>query len=145
MAKQKTYPVSSTIDGKRTPIGEATYYEFESIEDAVNILGQETVLELVNTQHKTNEMNKVRAEFTAGPSKAVLENEAMIILTTTRLADLQACAGDGAKIMALKEKIVNELKEQHEANRRERAARAAANAKAAGITGDSSSDDDSND
>lgn len=127
--KTKTYPVSSTIDGKRQVIGEATYFEFETLAEAVEQFGEAGVLALVNSQHKTNEMNKVRAEFTAGPSRESLENEAMVILTTTRLADLQAAAGDAQKIGALREEVIEELKKKHEERRRERALAAQRNAR----------------
>ena len=92
-------------------VGQAPYYKFDNTAEADATLGAATVLNLINTQHRTNEMNKVRAAATSGPSKADLD-QAVLTYLSEHSDELQACAGDGAKVANLMAEIRSRIEQE---------------------------------
>lgn len=94
------------VKSQSNVVGQAEYYVFDSVQEAIDTLGEETTLGLINSQHRTNAMNEVRAKATQKPTKAYLRREAMTRMTAD---DWMACHGDGAKIEAMIEAKMAEV------------------------------------
>lgn len=62
--------------GKEVKVAEASYPEYESAGEALEAVGEPKLLEYVNAQIRTNELNRVRALYTNGPGKKALEVKA---------------------------------------------------------------------
>lgn len=61
-------------------VGVADYPIYDSTAEAVENLGEEKVLSLINAQVKTDERNKIRSEMTKEPSKEKYREMAMVSL-----------------------------------------------------------------
>lgn len=72
-------------------VGTAEYSVFDSVAEAVEAQGEESVLAAINAQNKTNAMNTVRAAATGKPSKKALRTQAAARATGEQWA---AVAGD---------------------------------------------------
>ena len=59
-------------------VGVASFEEFENIEEAIAFMGEDTVLDLINTQHGTNARNKIRSDAAGSMSKKALHDAAML-------------------------------------------------------------------
>jgi hypothetical protein len=70
--KMQKEPVTS----KSQVVGYAEFEQFDTVAEAVAKLGEEQTLKLINTQHGTNEKNRIRAEATGKPSRKSLEEKA---------------------------------------------------------------------
>jgi len=123
---------TSEVKSKSQVVGIAEFPVYDSIEEALQDLGNEAVLTLVNTQAKTNAMNEVRAAATQKPSKARIKELAFQKITPDEFASV---AGDQARINELIAKKEAEVEAELEAAR----ARVAAAAQQAG---DDEEDDD---
>jgi hypothetical protein len=66
-------------EGKMTgvKVGDATYPVYTTVAEAVGHVGEDQVVILINTQSKTNELNRVRSLHTNGPGKAAMRSEAL--------------------------------------------------------------------
>lgn len=108
--KADSKEVTITLNGTRKTVGTASYSVYEAISEAVDDLGEEKCLELLNAQVRTNEMNRVRGLNRPGaPTKTMLRNKALATLTA---ADFATVAGDLAKIEALIESRMETIKEE---------------------------------
>ncbi len=96
--KSDSQSVKSKVNGVTQTVNEATFWVYDSLEEAAEHIGEEKALEMVNAQVKTNEMNRVRALAKGGPSKGKLREMALCEITTEQFAE---CAGDKAKIEQL--------------------------------------------
>lgn len=111
--KSLTHPVKireAGPDGKKVSreVGIATYAEYDTVAEALDNLGEEKTLELINSQARTNELNRVRGlNRPGGISKTALRNEAMQVITG---AEWMSVAGDKAKMDALIEAKMEEIK-----------------------------------
>lgn len=113
----KTQSVKMTFtgaDGKKEQreVGVATYHEFEVISEAIDTLGEAKVLEYINAQTRTNEMNRVRGMQRSGPTKTVLTKKAMERITGE---EWMSIAGRPEAIEALIEQKMAEIKEEMQA------------------------------
>jgi len=68
------------VKSKGVFVGTAHFEEFDSVEEAVSYLGEDTVLSLINTQHGTNARNRVRAGVAGNLTKSALKDAAMAII-----------------------------------------------------------------
>jgi len=101
--KSDSAPVKSRVNNETVTIGTANFPVYDDIDEAVAGEGEEKCLQFINSQVKTNEMNKMRALHRGGPSKSRLQKMAIAEITTEQWAEV-AC--DEAKIDALlREKI----------------------------------------
>ena len=96
--KSETQSVKSKVNGVTQNVGDAVFWEYDSLEEAAEHIGEEKALEMINAQTRTNEMNRVRALAKGGPSKGKLREMALCEITTEQFAE---CAGDKAKIEQL--------------------------------------------
>lgn len=78
--------------GKDVKIAEASYPEYDSSGECLEALGEAKLVELVNAQVRTNELNRVRALYTNGPGKKALEKRAADSITAE---DFMNCAKTG--------------------------------------------------
>ena len=96
--KSETQSVKSKVNGETKSVGDAVFWSYDSLEEAADHIGEEKALEMVNSQVRTNEMNRVRALAKGGPSKGKLREMALCEITTEQFSE---CAGDKAKIEQL--------------------------------------------
>ena len=94
-------------------VGTANYFIYETVSEAVDHLGEEKLLDTLNAQVRTNEMNRVRGEARGGPGKKALEDKAIASFTGE---DWASVAGDKDKIRAMIDRRVAELRSQAEAS-----------------------------
>jgi len=101
-----------TADKKRVVVGTATYPEYEILSEAIEALGEKTILDLVNAQVATNEKNRVRAEAVGTPSEEKLKNEAFQrILNSDDLRErFRQNTGNQVAINAIINEVVNQIK-----------------------------------
>lgn len=74
---------STRADKQRVLVGKASFPIYDTVEEARNALSDTKLLELVNTQVQTNELNRVRAEAVGGVSESSLRMEALLRLSAT--------------------------------------------------------------
>lgn len=84
--QQKTKDVKS----KGKVIGQAEYVEYDSLQEAIDSLGDSAVLHAINQRVRTNAMNSVRAALTGTPSTKRLIAEGVAQMS---LDDLQGLTG----------------------------------------------------
>lgn len=97
-------------DGKKIGkvVGVASYEIFDTVAEASAHLGEDKTLDLINAQHRTNELNRVRGVHRPGGiSKTALRNEAMKVITGE---EWMTVAGNPAAMDALIEKKMEEIK-----------------------------------
>ena len=111
--KNGEFPVKATVVNKetgkkeRTVVGTAHFKIYETVEEAAEHLGPEKLLELLNSQVKTNEMNEVRGQAKGGPTAASIRNKAMARFTQE---DWTACIGNEEAIKETLERYIAEIK-----------------------------------
>lgn len=125
-----SHPVKSRINNETRVVGQASFPIYDSVEEAIGHVGAPKVLELVNAQTRTNELNRVRGMATGEPSKSALRAQA---LSSLSIEEFTSCAGKPGAIETLLDQKVEALRQQH----REAVAAAAAASPA-------SEDDDEN-
>ena len=103
----KTQAVKMRINDVSTEVGTATYPEFEAVAEAVDNLGEEKLLEKLNAQIRTDEMNRVRGLARSGPGKKALEGKALASFTAE---DWQRVAGDENAIRKLLDEKIDQLR-----------------------------------
>lgn len=112
-----TQPVKMQVEdpatGKKVTkeVGQATYPIFDLVDEAVDQLGAEKTLELINAQVRTNEMNRIRGLARGGPSKTLLKNKAIARITQEEWMEV---AGDLAAIERLIERKMAEVRSELE-------------------------------
>ena len=138
---QKTYEVHSSAnspDGKRAVVATVQADIYDSLTEATEALGEDTILALVNTQNITNMKNKARAEATGKPSKEDLRIEAFEMITDEERA---ATKGDTAALKNLLERNMKIVEKKKLAERQSRVAAVAT----AAVADDQDDDEDDED
>lgn len=114
--------VKARIQSKSQIVGVAEFEIYETVAEAVDHLGEEELLSLLNAQVKTNAMNKTRQAATVGPSKKALRAQATaeIIndITVARAEDPNAYAdvlGDPAAMERLTTERMGEIEQRMKA------------------------------
>lgn len=79
-------------------VGEASFPHYDNTQEVLDGIGEVKMLELVNSQVKTNAMNLVRAEKTGKPSKIRQRSNALAAAPTEELV---AASGDADLMDAL--------------------------------------------
>ena len=98
------------VRSKSEVVGIAKYEIFDSVTEAVDTFGEAVVLDLINSQNKTNKLNGIRSLATGKPSKTQLRTEALGSITAEEFASV---AGDIQKLTALIEAKVRVLEAEH--------------------------------
>lgn len=104
--------VKVTRDKQQVPVGIARYNIFDSVDEAVNTVGEAKALQCINAQVRTDEMNKIRANARGGPGKRVLEQKAIAMITAE---EWQTLAGNQDAIAAKIQSNYDRLKAEHDA------------------------------
>ena len=91
----------SNVRSKSDIVGVAQFAVYDSLQEAIEALGEATILNLANVQVKTNAMNQVRAKATGKVSGKVLDQMAMLECNGEELASV---AGDLVGLQALLDK-----------------------------------------
>lgn len=99
----------SEVKSKSSVVGVAEFPVYDSVAEAVEHIGEDAILKLVNTQVKTNVMNDIRAAATSKPSKKSLRNKAIASIT---MEEFQGVAGDEQRLQTLIEKKMGEIEAQ---------------------------------
>ena len=110
--KPDSQEVKSLVEGSRVVVGTAYYNVYDTTSEAAGDLGEDKCLALINSQNRTDEMNKVRALSRPGVSKKVLRDRAMVDLLADSMEALIACAGDKVKLEALIVSKMETIKEE---------------------------------
>ena len=111
--KSGNQEVSMRVDGVTKVVGTATFPIFESAQEALDNLGEEKLLDKLNAQVRTDEMNRVRGIARSGPGKKALEQKAIARITAD---EWQTIAGDEAKIRAMVDKYIAQLEAEAKAS-----------------------------
>lgn len=107
--KSDTADVKMRIDGENQVVAQATFPQYDSLDEAKDNEGEARCLEYINAQVRTNEMNRVRALKRGGPSKSRLRQ---LAISEIDAATWQQIAGDESLIeQAIQRKMV-ELEER---------------------------------
>jgi hypothetical protein len=86
--------------------------EYDSVAEAVGLLGEKATLGLINTQNGTNAKNKARTAATHKPGREALTAQAIQLMFTGEYADrLAAVKGDEAGIQGLLNEIIKTLQD----------------------------------
>ena len=101
------------VKSKSQTVGTAEYYVFESLAEAEETLGEQTALDLLNSQHRTNKLNEVRQAAVQKPSKKYLMEQAWLRVTPE---EFQQVAGDKARQDELIQTKMKEVEEELLAN-----------------------------
>ena len=104
--KTETQDVSMRVNGETKVVGTAQYVEYDSVAEAVEHVGEEKCLEMINAQTRTNAMNRKRGEVRNGPGKKALQAKALASITPEEWAQL---AGNPDAIQAKIEARMDEL------------------------------------
>lgn len=99
-------------NGVSKVVGTATYPKYETVSEALSDIGEPKVLENLNAQVRTNEMNRVRALARNGPSSKTMQTEALKRISADEFA---ACAGDFEAIQKLIEAKIEIIRAEHKA------------------------------
>ena len=106
---------SADVSSEQKVIGTATFPQFETVDEAINHaehgLGEEKLLDILNSQIKTNSMNTLRTAMTKGPTKSALRSEAMsqIVQEITVEGEHQSVIGNKDALDALISRRVAQL------------------------------------
>ena len=120
--KTVTKPVTSArksteknADGsvKRVSLGEVTYVQYDTVDEARTSEGDPTVLKLVNAQLATNAKNIFRAEKVGGMSEKAILEAAYIWLMNNKMAEVSAAQKDPARMAALKAEAIAAVKKEN--------------------------------
>ena len=126
------------VKSKGVFVGTAHFEEFDSVEEAVSYLGEDTVLSLINTQHGTNARNRVRAGVAGNLTKSALKDAAMAIIFNDQ-ALIDRVKGNPTELAKVVEELSAQIKAEHEAKQ---AAAAAAHAEKVEEAADTSEGED---
>ncbi len=111
--EQGSHQVKSRVDGKNVVVGSASFDIFDTTGEAIGKFGEAKCVQLINSQTRTDEMNKVRALANPkGVSQKALREKATADLITNDMDRLVACAGDQAAIEEVIKARMDELKEE---------------------------------
>jgi len=97
----------SEVKSKGKVVGTAKFDIFDSVDEAVETIGQDLVLELVNAQTKTRSLNIIREGAQERLGKKALTSKAMATITPEEFMEV---AGDPVRIRQLLEAKEVQLK-----------------------------------
>ena len=100
----------SIVKSQKEAVGEATFPIYDSVIEATEAEGEAVILDLVNSQIRTNACNTLRAAKTGKPTKEKIQNDAFARLTPEEFA---SCVGDQAKLQKIIAKYVAEVKAEY--------------------------------
>jgi hypothetical protein len=103
---------SKEVKSQGKVVGTAEFPIYDTVDEAVAELGENTLLSYVNAQVKTTRANQLRQAVSGKPSKASLMMEAMSIADPSVLQEM---AGDTARIRDYIEGLVKELENKQQA------------------------------
>ena len=107
--------VEKEVSSAKVVVGKVNVPQFDSIEEAVTTLTADAVLKLINTQHLTNEANKLRAGFNKVLSKSRARDIVIEKLMNGEYADdagYNAAKGDKARMAAWRDAEIEKLIEE---------------------------------
>jgi len=111
--REGTQQVKSKVGDAQAVVGTATYTIYDNLQEAQSDIGEEKIVQLVNSQSRTDAMNKVRAlTRPGGISKKVLYAKAVAWLCNNDLDALVGCNGDATKIQELVESKMEMIKDE---------------------------------
>ena len=87
--------VEKEVKSQSNTVGTAKYSVYDSLEEAINDIGDATALSLINIQTKTNAMNSIRQAATGKLTKSAAQRKAMGLITQEEFAE---CMGDTNKL-----------------------------------------------
>ena len=97
----------SEVKSKGKVVGTAKFDIFDSVDEAIETIGQDLVLELVNAQTKTRSLNIIREGAQERLGKKALTSKAMATITPEEFMEV---AGDPVRIRQLLEAKEVQLK-----------------------------------
>jgi len=97
---------NETVKSQKAVVGEVEVEVFDSIEEARDFMGDVAALGLINSQHRTNKMNAIRAAANPAQTKKALMFEVMAQLTTEELSSI---GGDPTKLQLLIDEKISAL------------------------------------
>lgn len=97
----------SEVKSKGKVVGTAKFDIFDSVDEAIETIGQDLVLELVNVQTKTRSLNVIREGAQDRLGKKALTSKAMATITPEEFMEV---AGDPVRIRQLLEAKEVQLK-----------------------------------
>lgn len=103
---------TADVKSKSKVVGQASYKKYDSVAEAVQDMGEEDILSLINAQVKTNAMNLTRAGAVGMPTKEQIRLMAMARITTDEFA---AASGDLSRMEALIKKYSEQVIAEHQA------------------------------
>jgi len=107
--KEISKDVNLTVNGVRTKVAEATVKIAETVQEALELDGEQALLDKRNALTLTNEMNRLRTLAASGPSKNALRDKAMSTITPE---EWQSVAGDTAAIKSLVAQRIESIKQE---------------------------------
>lgn len=97
---------SAEVTSKEVKVGTAEYDIYDSLNEAMQKLGEKDTLKLINAQTRTNALNAVRSSATGKPSKASLRQKAMAMITQEDFISIQ---GDETKFASMVDQKITAL------------------------------------
>lgn len=96
----------------RREVGVANFKIYETASEALDDLGEVALLDLLNAQVRTNELNRVRGMARQGPGKKALQQKAIASITAE---EWQRIAGNQEAIERLINERMDELAKEERA------------------------------
>jgi len=90
---RKMIDAQTDVKSKSQVVGQAKYKVYETSAGAVSDLGEEKLLEMLNSIVRTNAMNEVRAAATGKPSDKKLTDMAWAVITADEIQEATADGG----------------------------------------------------
>jgi hypothetical protein len=103
---------TADVKSKSKVVGQATYKKYDSVAEAVQDQSEEKILDLINSQTKTNAMNLTRAGAVGMPTKEQIRVMAMSKITSEEFA---AASGDMVRLGELVKKYSDQIVKEYEA------------------------------
>lgn len=88
--QQKVADVSMRVGEETKVVGQASFPEYDSVAEAVGDCGEDKILEMVNSQVRTNAMNRRRVEIREGPGKKAIQEKAVAAITDSEWVEIAA-------------------------------------------------------
>ena len=100
------------VKSKQNKVGECEYKVYDSVDEAIEDLGEASALNMLNAQVRTNAMNQARALATGKPGKKALYNQAIAEID---IEEFKKVAGDAGALKILIEQKVLALEAKRQA------------------------------
>ncbi|MHA2265703.1 MAG: hypothetical protein ACXAEN_25205 [Candidatus Thorarchaeota archaeon] len=104
---------TAEVTSESQTLGECEFTIYETGPEALESLGEEKLLDILNAQIKTNAMNQFRTAKTKGPTKSWLRGEAFNeIIMEVKQGQHEETLGDKNAMEALVQKRMGEIEER---------------------------------